>query len=192
MSELLLLLTYIFVTILFISSAILAISFKFSLNLKTKIVLSILFVLLLSANFIGLTKLLSLPKPQTIEFLKEHHNKVELLESHIIYKKSIYLWMLFPGETMPRSYIFPWNETLAKAIKKKMDEYNKNQRRGKLFMKNPFKYNWDKSLEMRDMPEDLLDFVLPEKLLPSKPYEKRESIPEENVEPKENKKEFSI
>ena len=53
------------------------------------------------------------PKPSFYEF---RSGEAELVAYHWDEGHSIYLWVLWPGEAMPKSYVLPWMEETARQL----------------------------------------------------------------------------
>ena len=143
-----------FTLITYITSAMalifLALSF-FSLNnaksVATRFIVVILMVCGLSMSFLSAGLMLSQPKQGSIEWLHKNIEEVEIRAAEFEYKKAIYVWMLFPGETKPRYYEFEWDDEEAKQLEEAMKKRGSGRNaRGKVVMVDPFK---DKNSEFK-------------------------------------------
>ena len=142
----------------------------FAINSSTKLYNRLIVVGLtaigLSVSFISFNALLSQPKPTQFEWIYKQIKEVEIVSAIIVNKKAIYAWILFPGESKPRYYVFDWNKKQAERLQRAMQERRRNKS-GKIMMKRPFDY--DNSVIDE---KDIIIFNPPLKQLKDKSYEK--------------------
>lgn len=68
------------------------------------------------AYFAG-TELLGRPKPARLSLLERGAETATLAGSHYIEGKAIFLWLLLPGQSVPRAYALPWSREAAEALR---------------------------------------------------------------------------
>jgi hypothetical protein len=79
-----------------------------------------LFVVLIAVVYAGSVEMLSLPKPQHLEW--RDPAKARVLAANISEGKAIYVWLQLGDSPEPRSYVLPWNMQMAQQLQKAMRE----------------------------------------------------------------------
>ncbi len=70
----------------------------------------------LPAGYLGLSEMLSRPKPVALEFAHQELAEATVLGARMEENKAIYLWLGIPGVTEPRAYALPWDQQLARQL----------------------------------------------------------------------------
>ena len=83
------------------------------------VVLTALFV---PIGYLGITELLSQPKPMEHEWFKRHVDEATLLGVSLSEGQAIYLWLRLDDSLEPRFYVLPWQQQLAESLQKLIDE----------------------------------------------------------------------
>jgi hypothetical protein len=83
------------------------------------VVLTALFV---PIGYIGITDLLSQPKPMQHEWFKRHVDEATLLGVSLSEGRAIYLWLRLDDSLEPRYYVLPWQQQLAEKLQNLVDE----------------------------------------------------------------------
>ncbi|MDX2312485.1 MAG: hypothetical protein QNL90_00290 [Gammaproteobacteria bacterium] len=83
------------------------------------VVLTALFV---PIGYLGVTELLSQPKPMQHEWFKRHVDEATLLGVSLSEGQAIYLWLRLDDSLEPRFYVLPWQQQLAENLQKLVDE----------------------------------------------------------------------
>lgn len=90
---------------------------------KIPMLMNIVFVILIIGVWGGSVELLSQPKPIYLEWRSEKFVKV--LGAKFDEGVSIYLWITYLDEDVPRSYKFPWSKEFATKLKKAFQKASK-------------------------------------------------------------------
>ena len=85
----------------------------------TAVVLTALF---LPIAYLGITELLSQPKPMQHEWFKRHVDEATLLGVSVREGEAIYLWLRLDDSLEPRYYVIPWQQQLAEKLQNIVDE----------------------------------------------------------------------
>ena len=96
----------------------------------------ILVALLVPLGYLGVTELLSRPKPMEHEWFKRHVDEATILGVSVNEGQAIYLWLRIEDSFEPRYYVLPWRRQLAEKLQNLIDEAMQEQAVVKL--KNPF------------------------------------------------------
>jgi len=85
------------------------------------------FAVVLTASFVpigylGVTQLLSQPKPMHHEWFKRHVDEATLLGVSMREGEAIYLWLRLDDSLEPRYYVLPWQQQLAEKLQNVIDE----------------------------------------------------------------------
>ncbi|MDX1434632.1 MAG: hypothetical protein R3286_19480 [Gammaproteobacteria bacterium] len=96
----------------------------------------VLVALLVPLGYLGLTELLSQPKPMEHEWFKRHVDEATILGVSVREGEAIYLWLRLDDSLEPRYYVLPWRRQLAEKLQNLIDEAMREQAVVKL--KNPF------------------------------------------------------
>jgi hypothetical protein len=81
-------------------------------------------------------EMLSKPKPASFEWYERSADSAELLGVSFAEGRSIYLWLRIAGAIEPRSYVIPWNLTLAEKLEDAVDDAVR--KRSTILLKKPF------------------------------------------------------
>ena len=76
----------------------------------------------IALGFATVPELLGRPKPVDKAWLEANEPQSRLLAAKIDPETGIYLWLLFPGDTVHRAYDVPWQKQLAEKIDAAMNE----------------------------------------------------------------------
>lgn len=85
----------------------------------TAVVLTTLFI---PIAYVGISELLSQPKPMRHEWFKRHVDEAKLLGVSVEEGKAIYLWLRLDDSLEPRYYVIPWQQQLAEKLQNVIDE----------------------------------------------------------------------
>lgn len=78
--------------------------------------------LLIPIGYLGVTQLLSQPKPMHHEWFKRHVDEATLLGVSVREGEAIYLWLRLDDSLEPRYYVLPWQQQLAEKLQNIIDE----------------------------------------------------------------------
>jgi hypothetical protein len=81
-------------------------------------------------------EMLSKPKPASFEWYQRSADSAELLGVSFVEGRSIYLWLRIAGAPEPRSYVIPWNLTLAEKLEDAVDDAVR--KKSTILLKKPF------------------------------------------------------
>lgn len=70
----------------------------------------------LGVGFVAITELMGRPKPIEQAWLERDQPAARVLAMRLEKDRAIYLWLLLPGETAPRSYALPWMRRTAEKL----------------------------------------------------------------------------
>jgi len=100
------------------------------------------FVLLSVAVLLGsyptVTSLLSRPKPVSEEWFYKNAKKALVVGMHVVDGQALYLYLVLPGLTEPRSYKFPWNDETRKLTKELMERMEGEEGQAGVLLDYPF------------------------------------------------------
>ena len=82
----------------------------------------VLTALFIPIGYLGVTELLSQPKPMQHEWFKRHVDEATLLGVSINEGQAIYLWLRLDDSLEPRYYVLPWQQQLAEKLQNLIDE----------------------------------------------------------------------
>jgi hypothetical protein len=82
----------------------------------------ILTALFIPIGYLGVTELLSQPKPMQHEWFKRHVDEATLLGVSVREGEAIYLWLRLDDSLEPRYYVLPWQQQLAEKLQNLVDE----------------------------------------------------------------------
>ena len=83
------------------------------------VVLTALFV---PIGYLGLSELLSQPKPMQHEWFKRNVDEATVLGVSVREDEAIYLWLRLDDSLEPRYYVLPWQQQLAEKLQNLVDE----------------------------------------------------------------------
>lgn len=109
----------------------------------------------------SVTVALGMPKPSRLEVVKTE--KAVVLSARMREGVAMYLWLMVPNSTEPRSYVLPWDQDLAQQLQKAQEEAGQD---GTIEMMLPFERSWDK--------KEKKFYATPQPKMPDKP---RDSSP---------------
>ncbi len=92
--------------------------------------------ILIPLIYVGLTEIMSRPKPIDHEWFKGHVDEATVLGVSIEEGRAIYLWLRLDRSLEPRYYVLPWRRQLAETLQSFIDEAIRD--RAAVKMKNPF------------------------------------------------------
>ena len=78
--------------------------------------------LFIPIGYLGVTQLLSQPKPMHHEWFKRHVDEATLLGVSLREGEAIYLWLRLDDSLEPRYYVLPWQQQLAEKLQNIVDE----------------------------------------------------------------------
>ncbi|MDH3670846.1 MAG: hypothetical protein OES46_06715 [Gammaproteobacteria bacterium] len=115
--------------------------------------------------YLGLTEILSQPKPMGHEWFKRHVDEATILGVSIDEGKAIYLWLRLDRSLEPRYYKLPWRMQLAEKLQNLIDEAIKENATVKI--KSPFsRKSFD---DLGDLNIEIILPPLPPQKLPPQP-----------------------
>ena len=82
----------------------------------------VLTALFIPIGYLGVTQLLSQPKPMAHEWFKRHVDEATLLGVSVREGEAIYLWLRLDDSLEPRYYVLPWQQQLAEKLQNIVDE----------------------------------------------------------------------
>lgn len=82
----------------------------------------IMTALFIPIGYLGVTELLSQPKPMQHEWFKRHVDEATLLGVSVREGEAIYLWLRLDDSLEPRYYVLPWQQQLAEKLQNLIDE----------------------------------------------------------------------
>ncbi len=82
----------------------------------------VLTALFIPIGYLGVTELLSQPKPMQHEWFKRHVDEATLLGVSVREGQAIYLWLRLDDSLEPRYYVLPWQQQLAEKLQNLIDE----------------------------------------------------------------------
>jgi hypothetical protein len=98
-------------------------------------------LLFLPAAYVGLSRLLSMPKPAQLEWWHAQAEEATVLASSFRENEAIYLWLQMDELPEPRAYALPWNRDLAEQLQAAQREAAENQTQ--VQMRLPFERSED-------------------------------------------------
>lgn len=97
--------------------------------------------LFLPLGYMGLSDLMSRPKPVALEWWLGQADEATVLGSQMREGEGLYLWLQVAGATEPRAYRLPWDQRLAEELQKAQAEAERNG--GGVRMRLPFEPTLD-------------------------------------------------
>ena len=82
----------------------------------------ILTALFVPIGYLGLSELLSQPKPMQHEWFKRNVDEATVLGVSVREDEAIYLWLRLDDSLEPRYYVLPWQQQLAEKLQNLVDE----------------------------------------------------------------------
>jgi hypothetical protein len=112
-------------------------------------------LLFLPAAYVGLSRLLSMPKPAELEWWQARTEEATVLASSLREDEAIYLWLQLGDLPEPRAYSLPWNRDLAEQLQAATREAAENQ--SQVQMRQPFEPSQDdREPKFYSMPQPAL------------------------------------
>jgi hypothetical protein len=109
----------------------------------------IFFTTFMGVSYYSLGELLGKPKPVgLLSWDRPDVEEARVLGQFFEEGKGIYLLLTYPGQKIPRYYQFPWNDDMAKQLKRGKQGEQSQENKGVLL-----KYPFQKSHEDREFPE---------------------------------------
>ncbi len=112
-------------------------------NRRRRLAISTFFAVLLAGLFFGYSDMLGRPKSARLEVLRSRETEAKVLGSYMVEGAGIYLWLQLAGVREPRYYVLPWDQKIATALQKAV-ENNAASHGGGIVMQLPFERSWDK------------------------------------------------
>lgn len=122
-------LTYIFAGVVLIAAVLASISIWSPRKLWVKATAIGATAALMGMAYVGLTDLLSKPKPVRMEWALRAVQEAQVLGASAREGEGIFLWLEIHGVSEPRSYRMPWDRKMAEQLQAAMREAQ-NSRRG--------------------------------------------------------------
>ncbi|MFO1075471.1 MAG: hypothetical protein U1E17_22795 [Geminicoccaceae bacterium] len=97
--------------------------------------------LFLPLGYLGLSDLMSRPKPVALEWWMGHADEATVLGSQMREGDGLYLWLQVAGVPEPRAYRLPWDQKMAEQLQKALAEAEHNG--GGVQMRLPFEPTLD-------------------------------------------------
>jgi len=111
--------------------------------------MAVFFAIFMGVSYISLGELLGRPKPVEILFWGTPDVKeAKVMGQYLKKDHGIYLLLIYPGQSIPRYYQFPWNKDMAEALKRAKDGQEMQENQGVLI-----KYPFQPTHEDREFPE---------------------------------------
>ena len=111
-----------FVALLSVAALLATIAIWSHRRVSIRTVAVVLTALFLPIAYLGVTELLSQPKPMQHEWFKRHVDEATLLGVSVREGESIYLWLRLDDSLEPRYYVLPWQQQLAEKLQNLVDE----------------------------------------------------------------------
>lgn len=112
----------IFVALLSISALLASITIWSHRRVSIRTGAVVLTALFIPIAYVGITELLSQPKPMQHEWFKRHVDEATLLGVSVREGEAIYLWLRLDDSLEPRYYVLPWQQQLAEKLQNIVDE----------------------------------------------------------------------
>ena len=112
----------VFSSLLFVVAMLSTISIWSQRRTGVRILAVVLTALFIPLGYLGVTELLSQPKPLHHEWFKRHVDEATLLGVSVREGEAIYLWMRLDNSLEPRYYVLPWQQQLAEKLQNLIDE----------------------------------------------------------------------
>lgn len=126
-----------FLLVLALTLALAALVLRSRSHTGIKILALILAALLLATSYIAGTALLGRPKPARLAVLERTAREATVVASMNVEGEAIFLWLILPGQNMPRAYSLPWSEQTAEALRRAQSEAENNGTQAR--MRRPFR-----------------------------------------------------
>jgi hypothetical protein len=85
-------------------------------RLRVKLGAIVTAAVFLPAVYLGLSEMLSRPKPVAAEWLRRELAEATVLGAQMQEGRAIYIWLAMDGAEEPRAYALPWSEHLARQL----------------------------------------------------------------------------
>ncbi len=127
---------YYFLLILVLTLALAALVLRAPAHMTVKILALSLAALLLGSSYLAGIALLGRPKSARLAILEKTANEATVVASMNVEGEAIFLWLILPGQTIPRAYSLPWSEQTAEALRRAQSEASGNGTQAR--MRRPF------------------------------------------------------
>jgi len=87
-----------------------------------RVIAVLLTALFIPVTYVGITDVLSRPKPMTHEWFKRNVDEARVLGLDLVQGRAIYLWLRLDGDVEPTFYKLPWQPLLAERLENLVDE----------------------------------------------------------------------
>jgi hypothetical protein len=112
----------VFSGLLFVVSVLATIAIWSQRRTPVRTLAVIMTALFIPIGYLGVTELLSQPKPMQHEWFKRHVDEATLLGVSVREGEAIYLWLRLDDSLEPRYYVLPWQQQLAEKLQNLVDE----------------------------------------------------------------------
>lgn len=112
----------VFVALLSVTALLATIAIWSHRRVSVRTMAVVLTALFLPIAYLGVTELLSQPKPMHHEWFKRHVDEATLLGVSVREGESIFLWLRLDDSLEPRYYVIPWQQQLAEKLQNIVDE----------------------------------------------------------------------
>jgi hypothetical protein len=82
--------------------------------------------LFLPLGYLGLSDLMSRPKPVELEWWLDRADEATVLGSQMREGAGLYLWLQLAGSAEPRAYRLPWDQRMAEELEKAIEQAERN------------------------------------------------------------------
>jgi hypothetical protein len=130
-------------------------------RLPVKVYAVAIAALFMPLAYVGLTDLMSRPKPISMEWWLAHTREATVLAAVPEEGRHIFLWLALNGIDEPRSYVLPWTREAAQQLQDAQEQAAEEG--GEVRMRMPF----ERSLENTER----MFYALPQPAPPAKPDE---------------------
>lgn len=129
----------VFITLLAVIALLASIAIWSHRRTHVRAVAVVLTALFIPIGYLGVTQLLSQPKPMHHEWFKRHVDEATLLGVSVREGEAIYLWLRLDDSLEPRYYVLPWQQQLAEKLQNIIDEAIRDG--ASVTISNPFSRN---------------------------------------------------
>lgn len=129
-------LTIIFAAAVFVAAVLATIAIWAPRNTLSRAAAVGLTIVLMPLIYLGLTEVLSQPKPINHEWFKRNVDEVTVIGADYQEGKAIYLWLKTDASSTPSYYVMPWQQNVAERLENLIDEALRDRLEVK--MDNPF------------------------------------------------------
>jgi hypothetical protein len=127
---------YVFAGATGVAAALAAIAIWAPRPTRVRVVALCIAALFIPVVYAQSVEMLSKPKPASFEWYERNADSAELLGVSFVEGQSIYLWLRIVGAPEPRSYVIPWNLTLAEKLEDAVEAAVR--KKSTILLKDPF------------------------------------------------------